>query len=58
MKEAIAEYQALGEDKLADLGIGNNLAFALFYGGDYAEAYKAAQTLNPEPKPLLSASMA
>ncbi len=58
MKEAIAEYEALGEDKLADLGIGNNLAFALFYGGDYAEAYKAGQTLNPEPEQLLSASMA
>ncbi len=58
MKEAIAEYQALGEDKLSDLGIGNNLAFALFYGGDYAEAYKAGQTLNPEPQQLLSASMA
>ena len=58
MKEAIAEYEALGEDKLADLGIGNNLAFALFYGGDYAEAYKAGQTLNPEPQQLLSASMA
>ncbi|MGO9325081.1 MAG: DUF3857 domain-containing protein [Terracidiphilus sp.] len=58
MKEAIAEYEALGEDKLADLGIGNNLAFALFYGGDYAEAYKAGQSLNPEPEQLLSASMA
>jgi len=58
MKEAIAEYQALGEDKLADLGIGNNLAFALFYGGEYAEAYKAGQTLNPEPEQLLAASMA
>ena len=58
MKEAIAEYEALGEDKLADLGIADNLAFALFYGGQYAEAYKAGQTLNPEPKPLLSASMA
>ncbi len=58
MKEAIAEYQALGQDKLADLGIADNLAFALFYGGDYAGAYKAAQTLNPEPKALLAASMA
>jgi tetratricopeptide (TPR) repeat protein len=58
MKEAIAEYQALGEDKLLELGIGDNLAFALFYGGEYAEAYKAAQGLNPEPQPLLSASMA
>ena len=58
MKEAIAEYEALGEDKLADLGIADNLAFALFYGGDYAGAYKAAQELNPEPKALLAASMA
>ena len=58
MKEAIAEYESLGEDKLADLGIGDNLAFALFYGGDYAEAYKDGQTLNPAPQPLLSASMA
>ncbi|MGA2570335.1 MAG: DUF3857 domain-containing protein [Terracidiphilus sp.] len=58
MKEAIAEYQELGRDKLADLGISDNLAFALFYGGDYAGAYKAAQALNPEPKALLAASMA
>jgi tetratricopeptide (TPR) repeat protein/transglutaminase-like putative cysteine protease len=58
MKEAIAEYRVLGQDKLADLGLADNLAYALFYGGDYAGAYKAAQTLNPEPKPLLAASMA
>ncbi len=58
MKEAIAEYEALGEDKLSDLGIADNLAFALFYGGEYPDAYKAAQALNPEPKPLLAASMA
>ena len=58
MKEAIAEYRALGQDKLADLGLTNNLAYALFYGGDYAGAYKAAQSLNPEPKALLAASMA
>jgi Tfp pilus assembly protein PilF len=58
MKEAIVEYEALGQDKLADLGIANNLAFALFYGGDYAAAYKAAQALNPEPKALFAASMA
>ncbi len=58
MKEAIAEYRALGQDKLEDLGLADNLAFALFYGGDYAGAYKAAQTLNPEPKALLAACMA
>ncbi len=53
MKEAIAEYQKLGQDKLTDLGLTDNLAFALFYGGDYAGAYKAAQALNPEPKALM-----
>ena len=58
MKEAIAEYRALGQDKLEDLGLTDNLAFALFYGGDYAGAYKAAQSLNPEPKALLAACMA
>ena len=58
MKEAIAEYKALGQDKLDDLGISDNLAYALFYGGDYAGAYKAGQALNPEPKALLAASMA
>ena len=58
MKDAIAEYQKLGQDKLADLGLTNNLSFALFYGGEYAEAFKAAQQLNPEPKALIAASVA
>ncbi|MGA3371597.1 MAG: DUF3857 domain-containing protein [Terracidiphilus sp.] len=58
MKEAIAEYQKLGQDKLASLGIANNLAFALFYGGDAAGAIQAAQNLNPQPKALLAASEA
>jgi tetratricopeptide (TPR) repeat protein len=58
MKEAIAEYEKLGQDKLSDLGIDDNLAFALLYGGDFAAAYKAAQTINPEPKALMAASMA
>jgi len=58
MKEAIAEYQKLGQDKLSELGLGNNLAFAEFYGGDYAAAFKAAQELNPEPNALLAASEA
>lgn len=58
MKEAVAEYEKLGQDKLADLGLTDNLAFARFYSGDYAGAYKAAQALNPEPKALMAASMA
>jgi tetratricopeptide (TPR) repeat protein len=58
IKEAIAEYQSLGQDKLAELGIPGNLAFALFYGGVPDGAIKAAQTLNPEPTALLGASEA
>jgi tetratricopeptide (TPR) repeat protein len=55
MKEAVEEYRKLGQDKLGELGLTNNLAFALFYDGDFAGAEKAGLTLNPEPKSLLSA---
>jgi len=58
MKEAVAEYQKLGQDKLIDLGLTNNLAFALFYSGDFAGAEKAAQSLSSEPKALIAASEA
>lgn len=58
MKDAIAEYQKLGQEKLADLSLTNNLAFALFYGGDPGGALKAAQTLNPQPTALIAASEA
>lgn len=55
MKEAVAEYQKLGQDKLAELGLTNNLAFAQFYSGDFAGAEKTAIGLNPEPKALIAA---
>ena len=58
LKDAIAEYQSLGQQKLAELGLANNLAFALFYGGEFAEALKAARDLNPEPRALIAASVA
>ena len=58
MKEAIAEYQKIGQDKLEELGVRNNLAFALFYGGDPEGAIKAAQNLNPQPTALIAASEA
>ncbi|MGB8259761.1 MAG: transglutaminase domain-containing protein, partial [Terracidiphilus sp.] len=58
MKEAIAEYQKLGQEKLNDLDIGNNLTFALFYGGESDAAIKAAQALNPQPAALIAASEA
>ena len=58
LKDAVAEYQKLGQDKLADLQIPNNLAYATFYSGDAAGAIKAAQVLNPQPIALLAASRA
>ena len=58
MKEAIAEYRKLGQEKLIDLGVANNLTYALFYGGDSDGAIKAAQTLNPQPNALIAAGEA
>ncbi len=58
MTEAIAEYRKLGLDKLIELGLQNNLPYALFYGGQYAEAFSVGQSVNPEPKALLAASEA
>jgi Flp pilus assembly protein TadD len=56
LKDAVAEYKKLGQDKLRELEIPNNLPYALFYSGDPAGALKAAQTLNPQPAALLAAS--
>ncbi len=58
MKEAIAEYRKLGQEKLEELGLKNNLAYALFYGGDPEGAIQAAQSLNPPLTALLAASEA
>lgn len=58
LKGAIAEYETLGQDKLTQLGLANNLAFAQFYAGEYAAAYKTAQSLDPQPRALQVASVA
>jgi tetratricopeptide (TPR) repeat protein/transglutaminase-like putative cysteine protease len=58
LKEAIEIYRKLGDDKLRDVGIPNILAFAYFYNGQYQEAYKEAQKLNPPPVALIAASVA
>jgi tetratricopeptide (TPR) repeat protein len=58
LKQAVSEYEKLGEDKLAELQIPNNLPYAMFYSGDAAGAIKAAQRLNPPPVALLAASRA
>ena len=55
LKEAVAEYRRLGPEKLAGLGLQNNLPFALFYAGEFAEARKSAEVLNPPLNPLLVA---
>lgn len=58
LKDAVKEYEKLGQDKLSELDLSNNLAYARFYKGDYAGACKAAQALNPEPRALLAACVA
>jgi len=55
LREAIAEYRKLKPEKLAEFGMANNLAFALYYDGEFAEAQKNAQTLNPQPNALIVA---
>ncbi len=58
LKRAVAEYEKLGQDKLAELEIPNNLPYSMFYSGDAAGAIKAAQALNPQPVALTAASRA
>lgn len=55
LKDAIAEYRKLKPEKRAEIGIANNLAFTLFYAGEFAAAEKEAQTLNPAPQGLIVA---
>jgi tetratricopeptide (TPR) repeat protein/transglutaminase-like putative cysteine protease len=49
LKEAIAEYNKLKPEDLAGLGLQNNPPFAMVYAGEYAEARKHAESLNPQP---------
>lgn len=55
LKEAVAEYRKLTTEKLAELGLQNNTVFALFYAGEFSEALKEAQSLNPQPNALIVA---
>src|SRR6185437_9019698 len=58
LKEAIATYRSLTPEKLESFGLQNNLPFALMYAGEFAEAIKSAQTLNPQPASLMIACAA
>jgi transglutaminase-like putative cysteine protease/tetratricopeptide (TPR) repeat protein len=55
LDDAIAEYRKLSPQELSDLGLQNNLTFALLYAGHFAEAEKYAETLNPQPTALIVA---
>ena len=41
LRDAVAEYRKLTVEQRTDLGIQNNLPFALFYAGEFSEAEKA-----------------
>jgi transglutaminase-like putative cysteine protease/tetratricopeptide (TPR) repeat protein len=55
LKDAVVEYRRLTAESLAELGLKNNLAFALFYAGEFTEARKNAEALNPQPIALIVA---
>ena len=55
LKDAVAEYRKLTVEQQTDLGIQNNLPFALFYASEFSEAEKAALTLNSQPIALIVA---
>ena len=58
LKRAVAEYQSLKDAELAKIGLQNNLPYALFYAGDYAQAKKSAEALNPQLNAVIVASAA
>jgi transglutaminase-like putative cysteine protease/Flp pilus assembly protein TadD len=49
LKDALAEYRKLTPEKLAEFDMQNNIPVALFYDGQFAEARKSAEALNPQP---------
>ena len=55
LKEAAALYRSLSPEKVSEFGLRNNLAFALFYAGEFSEARKAAEIINPQPIGLIVA---
>ena len=55
LKGAVTEYRKLTVEKLAELSLQNNLAYALLYAGEFSEAEKNAKTLNPQPTALIVA---
>lgn len=56
LKEAVVELQGLKQEELAKIGLKNNLAFDLFYAGEFAAAKKNAESLNPQVNSIIVAS--
>lgn len=56
LKESVKEYQSLTQEQLAKIGLKNNLAYTLFYAGDFAGAKKYAENLNPQLNGVIVAS--
>lgn len=55
LKDALVEYRKLTPEKIAEFGMQNNIPVALFYDGQFVEARKAAEVLNPQPIALIVA---
>lgn len=58
LKGAVAEYQSLKEEQLTKIGMKKNLAFAQYYGGEFAAAKKNAENLSPPLNGLIVAAEA
>jgi len=58
LKESVAIYQSLTPERLDKIGLKGNPAYALFYSGQFAEALKYAESLNPQPPGVIVASEA
>ena len=58
LNESIAIYQSLTPEQLDTIGVKANLAYTLFYAGQFSEARKYAESLNPQPIAVIVASEA
>ena len=58
LKDAILEYQTLTAQQLRDVGLANNLPYAMFYANEFEEARKNAESLNPQPNVIMVATEA
>jgi len=58
LKGAIEQYRRLTDQERDDLGMKHNVAYALFYSGDFKSSLEAAQATREPPLPLAVACIA